>query len=738
MSVRHALPTLIASLCAGLFLAGGAAAGMPQPAAPVAASADAQALAPHRVLAMMELAADWQLAHPTGYPKDDWTEAVGAAGFMALTGVSGNDKYREAMRAVGEKLRWRLGPSKFHADDHAVGQMFAELYLQLRDPRMIAPMRAQFDEMLAEPRPGSLKWSVPDVLHRWSWCDSLFMSPGAWARLTAATGDPRYLEFAIKNWWITSDYLYDKEEKLYFRDSRYFEQREANGKKVFWGRGNGWVLGGLVRMLQYIPDNHPQRERFVQQYREMSERLLGLQQADGMWRASLLDPDSYRSRESSGTALYTYALAWGVNQGILPRDQYGPGVKRAWKALAANLQADGKLVHVQPIGADPKHFDPESSDVFAVGAFLMAGAEMMRMGLEEQGPPRVVTVHNDSALWRQEESVEVPGAGAGMVIMDALTTRLLPVQALEKGMLFQTDLAPGETRRFLMFPRQRVPAQPPVVARAHARFVPERLDDFAWENDRVAYRTYGPALLGDPKESLRSSGIDVWSKSSHVLVQDAWYRGGDYHHDKGEGLDFYHVGTTRGCGGLGIYDGKQLHTSGNFSQWKLLADGPLRAVFELRYDAWDAGGRKVAEIRRVSLDAGSHFSRMESSFASPSAAPLPVGVGIVQRAGKGRYRQGDGSISYWEPAQGEHGSNACAVIVPGASAYLDVPAAAPRALEAGHYLALVQAKPKQALVYYVGSAWSKGGDFADAGAWEEHVAQTAARLAAPVKVSISR
>lgn len=145
--------------------------------------------------------------------------------------------------------------------------MYAELYLQLRDPRMIAPMRVQFDVMLAEPRTGSLKWLVPDILHRWSWCDSLFMGPGAWARLTAVTGDQRYLENAIKNWWITSDYLYDKEEHLYYRDSRYFDQKEASGKKVFWSRGNGWVPGGLARMLQYIPEQHPARGRFLQQYR---------------------------------------------------------------------------------------------------------------------------------------------------------------------------------------------------------------------------------------------------------------------------------------------------------------------------------------------------------------------------------------------------------------------------------------------------------------------------------------
>ena len=719
------LPLL--ALSATLCLAGGTAVAEPVEKTP-AGRAAASVPAPHATLALMERVADWQLAHPSTYPSDDWTVAVGTTGFMALSGVSGQDKYRAAMQAIGERTRWRLGPSKFHADDQAIGQMYAELYLQMRDPRMIAPMRAQFDEMLAEPRPGSMNWNAVDVLHRWSWCDTLFMAPPAWARLSAATGDPRYLEFAIRQWWITSDYLYDKEEHLFYRDSRYFDMKEANGGKVFWGRGNGWVMGGLVRMLQYIPDNHPDRPRFLQQYREMAERVLGLQQPDGLWRASLLDPKNYPNRESSGSGLYAYALAWGVNQGVLPRERFGPAVGRAWQALSANVQADGKLVHVQPLGIDPRIFPADSTDIFGVGAFLLAGSEVYRMGLVDGKAPRVVTVSNGSGLRRPEESIELAGALGEVAVMDAQTSRLLPAQAIEGGLLFQSDLAPGETRRFLLLPRSAVTATPPVAPRAHARFVPERLDDFAWENDRVAFRTYGPAVLKDPRERLRSSGIDIWSKSTRKLVLDAWYRGGAYHVDSGEGLDYYHVGPSRGCGGLGIVEGKTLHTSSNFSSWKVIADGPLRAVFELHYDGWDVAGRQVAEVRRVSLDAGSNFSRVESRFSSPSPAPLTVGVGIARRTGDGHVLDANKLLSYWEPAQGANGSNACAVILPKANATL---------ADDGHFMLLGAARPQQAFVYYLGSAWSKGGDFADAKAWEAHVVNEAARLAAPVKISIS-
>lgn len=714
----------LAALCAGAYLTSATPwlATLAQAAAP-AAQAAASLQQPAVVLRTMERVADWQLAHPTGYPLEDWTEAVGDAGMMALAGISGSDRYLQAMRSAAEKNGWRLGPSMYHADDYAVGQTYAELYQHFREPHMLAPMRAQFDFMLEHPRPGSLNWKTPGVQQRWSWCDALFMGPPAWARLSAVTGDARYLDFAIRNWWLTSEFLYDRDEHLYFRDSRFFGQREANGAKVFWGRGNGWVMGGLVRMLQYIPQQHPERARFVAQYREMAQRLLGLQQADGLWRSSLLDPASYPNRESSGTALYTYALAWGVNQGLLPRGEFEPAVRKAWQALDSHVTAEGKLIHVQPIGEDPRKFDPQSTDVFAVGAFLLAGSELYRMGLADSGVHEI-SVTNPSAEARLEQSVEWPRA-QDVVVMDALTSRILPSQRLDQGVLFQTDLAGGDTRRFLLLPRQRVPAVPPVRARAHARFVPERLDDFAWENDLVAHRTYGPAVMRDPKELLISSGIDVWSKSVRKLVLDDWYRRGNYHLDQGEGLDFYHVGTSRGCGGLGIYAGNQLYTSQNFSQWKVLADGPLRAEFELRFERWDVAGRPVAEVRRIQLDAGSHFSRVESRFTSAQQDPLVVGVGIAQREGPGLYQQSANSMSYWEPAMGSNGSNACAVILPQASGF---------AKQQGHYLALARTQPQAPLLYYLGSAWSKGGAVADAAAWQALVAAAARRYTQPVTV----
>jgi rhamnogalacturonyl hydrolase YesR len=365
------LPAALLGLSA---LSGCAATGTPS------AAQLAQSQAPAAVLATMERVADWQLAHPSSHPATHWTQAVGDAGFMALAAVSANPRYRDAMVTMGAGNRWALGPRIYHADDHAVGQTYADLYLQLRRPEMLAPMRARFDGILAQPHEGTLEFTVPGNQDRWSWCDALFMGPPAWVRLSAATGDTRYMDFAVANWWRTSDYLYDKTEHLYYRDSNYFGQREANGKKVFWARGNGWVMAGLARTLPWLPADHPAQPRFEQQFRAMAERVLALQQDDGMWRSSMLDPASYPMRETSGTGLFTYALAWGVNQGLLERARYEPAVRRAWAALASSVQADGKLTHVQPIGQAPKSFPEDATEVYGVGAFLMAGSEMVRMG----------------------------------------------------------------------------------------------------------------------------------------------------------------------------------------------------------------------------------------------------------------------------------------------------------------------------------------------------------------------
>jgi rhamnogalacturonyl hydrolase YesR len=330
----------------------------------------------------MERVADWQLAHPAKWKPHEWQNGALYTGVMALARASESPRFRAAMVQVGEKQQWQLGPRVYHADDHCIGQMFAELFLTDGDAKKITPLRERFDYILAHRPVTTLEFDrVKNSKNqeRWSWCDALFMSPPAWARLAQATGDRRYLDFAVEEWWATSDYLYDREEHLYFRDSSIFAKREPNGQKIFWSRGNGWVMAGLVRMLAVLPADHASRPRFEAQFREMADKVVTLQQADGCWRASLLAPESYPMQETSGTGFYCYALAWGLNHGLLDRAKFEPPVRRAWAALAGCVNADGKLTHVQPVGYTPVTFDPESTDAFGVGAFLLAGSEVRHL-----------------------------------------------------------------------------------------------------------------------------------------------------------------------------------------------------------------------------------------------------------------------------------------------------------------------------------------------------------------------
>jgi unsaturated rhamnogalacturonyl hydrolase len=721
------------------------------------------------ILNAMEQVGDWQLANPSPHKTTDWTQGALYTGMMALGGISGDPKYLDAMLRMGETNQWKLGPRRYDADDHCVGQAYAELYLRFGDSRMLGALRQGFDAILANPSTAtSMEFKKPTAKPRelWSWCDSLFMGPPTWARLYAATGDARYLEFAATNWWQTSDYLYDKGEHLYFRDSTYFTKQEANGKKVFWGRGNGWAMGGLVRVLQVLPNNHPSRERFVQQYRDMSNKLLTCQQEDGLWRASLLDPQSYPLKETSASAFYTYAFAWGINQGLLDRAKFGPAVEKGWRALVACVKPDGKLTHVQPVGADPKKFDEDATEAYGVGAFLLAGGEMYRMAVMKTALK--VTVRNPGSLRRASETVELncsdlkkglkPPAASQFAVMDGVSARILDSQAYASApgqspdkLLFQVDLAPGETRGYLVLNASTLAATPRPVMKTYARLVTERFNDMAWESDRIAHRMYQQALIKG--EGTISSGIDIWLKRTRNLVIDKWYKNGDYHSDHGEGMDDYRVGRSRGCGGLGIWDGKQLHPSINFHDGRVLTTGPIRSEFELTYDAWEAGGRKVSETKRISIDAGSNFSRAQSIFASEDKSPLTLGVGIAQRPVEGTIAQDQraGWVAYWQPADGAKGNIACALVLPGGvkefitekaslpiltQADLDKPSneGAPAA---ANLLAITQAKVGKPFVYYFGAGWSMSGDFPDAKAWQASVSDFATRLKEPLKVKLS-
>lgn len=330
------------------------------------------------VVAIMTKVADWQLAHPR-HEDTDWHNGPFFAGIFELYKVTHNRNYLEVLIKMGERNKWQPGKRLRHADDHCIGQTYIQLYLITKNPRMLRPIQKTFDQIIATPKKGREDW--------W-WCDALFMAPPALARLATATKRQEYLDFMNTMWWDATDHLYDPDEHLYFRDQRFFSMREKNGQKVFWSRGNGWVLAGLCRVLQYMPEDYPHRDGYVYLFKQMSEKVASLQQDDGFWRTSLLDPESYPAGESSGTGFFIYALTWGIGKGLLPREKYLPVVLRGWNALIDAVEDSGKLGWVQQAGDRAGQLKREDSETYGVGAFLLAGSEIARLCTAEQSPAR--------------------------------------------------------------------------------------------------------------------------------------------------------------------------------------------------------------------------------------------------------------------------------------------------------------------------------------------------------------
>ncbi|MDR7048855.1 rhamnogalacturonyl hydrolase YesR [Duganella sp. 3397] len=323
--------------------------------------------------------ADWQLLRTTPHFDRIWTSSVLYSGFMAASEATGDAKYRDAMLAMSEKFAWKLRTPYPDADNISVAQTYLELYQLEPAPARIASTRAELETLIG------LKTMKPgDARLPWWWCDALFMAPPVWAKMYQITGERRYLDYIHTQWQATYDQLYDQEEHLYARDASYKDKREPNGKKVFWSRGEGWVLGGLARTIDFIPDNDPKKPFYIMQLQQMSARLAQLQGADGLWHAGLLDPASYPLPEISGSALFVYGMAYGVNRGYLDAATYRPVIAKAWAGILKNIYADGRLGGIQQTGAEPAYYLPASSYNYGVGGFLLAAAELKKMTRDYQ------------------------------------------------------------------------------------------------------------------------------------------------------------------------------------------------------------------------------------------------------------------------------------------------------------------------------------------------------------------
>lgn len=382
-----------------------------------------------------------------------------------------------------------------------------------------------------------------------------------------------------------------------------------------------------------------------------------------------------------------------------------------------------------------------------------------------------IVLHNDGNLARPAETIVIPFAEVKKALPDlmfdqvvvrddkgaVIPSQVTAMKHIHKGpaeyddLIFQRDFRANEQRVTVTIESTTTP-QPPLPSKVWAGYVPERWDDVAWENDLVAHRAYGPALAQPVagKDQMTSSGIDLWTKKVPYLVADRWYRKGHdgLHTDTGEGLDFYEVSRARGVGGTGIWDGQQLAVSANWQSYHIYANGPVRAIFELRYEPWDAGnGVKVSERKRFIVDAGQQLDEIQSTFDFTSApgsdGTLTVAIGLTEHPAAADVQvkpdERGKLIAIWEkykdhPSHDELGTGI--VLAPDAK-FAGFARTTPPPKGRPDSLLLVKVKPGETIRYFAGGAWKPAGKITSAEAWNAYLTSKAARLAAPVQVEIS-
>lgn len=590
-----------------------------------------------------------------------WLGGVFWGGYAAVQRLTHSPLYADVMLQRAQQAHFalarRFGGIK-NANNMCIGRLYEAVFALRHKPAMLADLQkaaAELAKMKAHRGDITTQWNKSTP---WYWCDALFMAAPVLARLSAETHDPHDLHILNVNFARTEKMLYDPKERLFYRDPRFIHARDPDGHHIFWSRGNGWVVAALAEILHNMPAHAPHRRRYVTLLQRMAGRLAQLQPADGLWRPSLTDPAWYPLPESSGTALDCYAMAWGVRHGILNKKQFMPVILRAWAGLLKCQQADGLIGRTQRTGAAPAWVEARCSRPYGVGAFLMAGAQMAR-------------------------------------------------------------LAPFRLPHLPPMPRPPVPHPtqhdvnhhiPQPTGEAFVRYVPERYDDIAWEDNRIAYRIFGPQLgLVEPA----GSGIDVWAKSVRYPIINIRYKLGIYHVNLGNGLDCYDTGFSRGCGGLGIWSHGRLRSSTYWQYYRIIKRGPNTAEFQVWYKPWNVGGgRKVWEKRTITLRNGSNLNRIQTVLQSNKPGPLIVGVGVANH-GNGTLvvDKKIGMLGYWEPRHGKNGSTGIGV------RFNPVQLVGVTHDRLNIRILLLKVNPGQKLTYYTGACWSEGLDFHTAAQW---------------------
>jgi rhamnogalacturonyl hydrolase YesR len=610
----------------------------------------------------------------------------------------------------------------------------------------------------------------------WWWADALYMVMPVFTKLYKATGEVKYLDKLYANYKWADELMYDKDEQLYYRDAKYIypKVKTTSGGKSFWARGDGWVLAGLAKVLSDMPADYAHRDFFVQRFRELAQGVARVQRPGGYWSRSMLCEEDAPGPETSGTAFFTYGMLWGVNHGLLDRATYEPVIAKAWKYLSKTaLQSDGSVGFVQPIGEKPdptKTVDARSQANFGVGAFLLAACEKVRyddssVAVGQQAFRLVVT--NESDEFRQQvieveskqvfEKLGIQG-GRQFIVFDEGGLEVAYQLSSEGKVLLDAGVRPHGQQVFTF--KKGTPKNYQTVC--YGRIYPERKDDYAWENDRTAYRVYGPALQ---RTGERSYGTDVWSKNTPELVVeqrywiedvvmmpaveklrkenrqrgDSLYRLNSYHNDHGRGMDLYKVGATLGCGTPALMVDGTLQYPYCFKSFEVLDNGPLRTKVHLTYHPAKIGvDTAVVEHRYVELDKGSNFNKTTVCYEGlTQSVSLAAGM-VIHSEDKESIMFGSDYVLYADPTDNV-GVNNCQLFVgvlfpQGISETKMLPFNPPSGGNEGHALGILKNYKGQPYTYYFGSAWSKN-DVRTLHEWQLRSEWTMRGVCQPLKLS---
>ena len=666
-----------------------------------------------------------------------WDDAAYFTGNMEAYRLTGNARYLEYSDKWARHNKWsgatekdqskwlykQYGESMQHVqfgDWQICFQTYLDMYRMNPDAYKIARAIEVMDYQV--------KNSATDY---WWWADALYMVMPVYTKLYKVTGNEQYLDQLYANYKYADDLMWDKESHLYFRDGKYIYPAHKTdlGKKDFWARGDGWVLAGLAKVLADMPADYKHRPFFVERFQQLAEAVAACQQKEGYWTRSILDPEQAVGPETSGTAFFTYGLLWGMNHGLLDKAKYQPVTDLAWKYLTTvALQADGTVGYVQPIGEKAikgQQLTAKNTANFGTGAMLLAACEKVRFDDASCAPaadaaPVTVTVGNPSGMQRQEV-VELDAAsvfqrlgisgGRQFVVKNALGFEVPYQLTYDDKLLIEACVAPKGQATYTI-----TKGEPSVfVNTCYGRMYPERVDDIAWENDRGAYRCYGPALQRSGEDAF---GNDVWVKNTPDLVVESRYHNElvnklSYHVDRGYGLDCYKVGPTLGCGTPALIQGDNLIFPYCWKEYELLDNGPLRFTVRLKYNPSKYGNDdNVVENRILSIDKGSNFNKM-TVWYDGLTAPADVASGVViHTEDTESVVLGKNYVQYADPTDNPKGQNfqiyVAAIFPDGVDQTRKVMYQNPVRGNAGHALGIKRGiKSGEKFTYYFGSSWSK-------------------------------